>query len=223
MVTKRLGLSRAIARYKGLATQCDRIDAEIAAREAAALKAASAARAEATRALERARRVNVSREKLALQAVLQTAERPELTVDEAEAALLEVQAKHDAEWELIDRAKNEAQRLRNADLRAAERARDDALGAVLAAEGVITGLLRRYQDARRELSRLYLGILALPVTIRPTGLWETPVSLNDLQTGDRSLADEIRDFIAALQIDPEAPLPGAPAPEPPEPEAEAAE
>lgn len=214
MTPPRQHLATAIRQYAEWQRHCERIDAELATRESAALKTASADRAAATAALEQARRVNVSAEKLALQALMQSVERPSLTVAEAEAALVEMQARHDAAWDEIDMAKREAGRIRFGDLRAAERQRDEALGAVLAAEGLIDDLLRRYRDARLELGRLYLALAALPVLIRPTGQWETSLSLNELQTGDPSLANEIKAAIAALQIDPDAPLPGAPAPFP---------
>jgi hypothetical protein len=78
----------------------------------------------------------------------------------------------------------------------------------------VSDLLARYDNSRRELSRLYLAIAALPLLIRPGGQWQSAISLNELQTGDRSLANEIKDLVAALQSDADAPLPNSPAPQP---------
>jgi hypothetical protein len=220
MVTpQRRILSKAIAKARALSTYCARIDAEIEAKEAAVLDTAARERTEANKALELARRNNSTPEQRALAAVLQAPQRPIQTVQEAQAVIDGLRAKHDAEHEPIHMAKREANRIRNADLAAAERQRDQAVGEVLVTEAVVSDLLDRYDNARRELSRLYLAIAALPLLIRPTGQWESAVSLNELQQGDKSLANEIRDTVSALRVDPGAPLPNSP---PPQPEEEAA-
>jgi hypothetical protein len=85
-------------------------------------------------------------------------------------------------------------------------------GAVLEAEGLISALVDRYNSTRRELGRLYCAIASLPLTVRPGGIWQSPVLLHELQQGDGSLASEVRDAVAALQADADAPLPTTPAP-----------
>jgi hypothetical protein len=222
MVTQqRRALFAAIARHSALSTYCARIDQEIEAKEAAVGDTASRERAEAQQALEKARRTASTPEQRALSAVLQTPQRPVQTVEEAQAALDGLRAKHDAMYEPIHLAKREAHRIRHADLAAATRQRDQAVGEVLVSENVVADLLHRYNSARVEMGRLYLAIAALPLLIRPGGQWQSGVSLNELQTGDKSLANDIKDTIAALQSDPGAPLPNSPQPQP-QPDAEAA-
>jgi hypothetical protein len=139
-------------------------------------------------------------------------------VEEAQAALDAVQAKHDSAYSQISEAKREAWRIRSVELAAATKQRDDAVGAILETEGLIADLLARYANTRRELSRLYLALAALPLNVRPGDIWQSPVSLHELQQGDTSLASQIRDTVAALETDADAPLPGSPLPtEPTEP------
>lgn len=145
---------------------------------------------------------------------MQTVERPCPTVAEAQAALDGLQARHDDRWNQLQAARREANRIRTGELAAAAKQRDQAIGAVVEAEGLIDDLLSRYATTRHELARLYLAVAALPLAVRPGGIWQSPVSLNELQTGDPSLANMIRDAVAALQTDADAPLPGAPSPLP---------
>jgi hypothetical protein len=98
-------------------------------------------------------------------------------------------------------------RIRNADLANALRERDSAIANVLVQEGLVAGLVESYAETRRELGRLYLALTALPITCRPQGQWETPVGLGELQQGDRSLAAEISDCVAALETSATAALP----------------
>jgi hypothetical protein len=216
---QRRALSSAISTYRARSTYCARIDQEIEAKEAAHLRRAGQERQEATAALETARRTNSTPEQRALAAVMQTPQRPVQTVEEAQAVLDGLRAKHDAAYEPIYLAKREANRIRNTELASAEKQRDQAVGDVLVSEGVVSELLARYAATRHELARLYLAIHALPLAIRPGGQWQSAISLNELQTGDKSLANEVRDTVTALQQNAGAPLPTSPAPHP---EAEAA-
>jgi len=103
------------------------------------------------------------------------------------------------------------ERVRNAELAAAIRQRDHAVAQVLAAEGLPASLMARYLDTRRELATLYNALSAVPLDIRPDGLWIEPVTLGELQRGDQTLADTIKACISSLATDAEHPLPAQPA------------
>jgi hypothetical protein len=148
----------------------------------------------------------------ALYAVIGRADTSGTTVAEAETALAELQSQPDERWAEISLAKKEAERLRTGELAAAIRQRDEAVAQVITSEGLIAGLLNRYFHTRKTLAELYCALTALPVGMRPQGLWQELITLPELQAGDQWLADQIRETIAALAQDPDAPLPSPPAP-----------
>jgi hypothetical protein len=217
MTPQRQRLAEAITVHSQWAAHCDKIDAELAAKEGDQLKRAGEERQRAEESVKQARLHSPTPEKRALSAVLGTDQPPTQTVAEAEAALDALQAKHDSAYGQISAAKREAWRIRSVELVAAEKQRDDALGTILETEGLIADLLDRYANTRRELGRLYCALSALPLNNRPGGIWQSPVSLHELQQGDTSLANEVRDVVAALGEDASAPLPGSPLPTTPAP------
>jgi hypothetical protein len=214
MTPQRTALAQAIGVHAEWQQHCDRIDTELAARESDQLKRSAEERRDAEERVKQARLHSPTAEKRALSALLETPRSDALTLEEAEAALTELQQRHDGQYSQISLARRESERLRNQNLAAAAKQRDEAVAAILEAEGLVADLLRRYTEARQELARLYVALAVLPITIRPTGAWETPIGLAELQSGDPALADQIKATIAALSQDASAPLPAAPAPAP---------
>jgi hypothetical protein len=207
-------LAESISKVREWEQYCLHLDAELSSRESALLKANAAQRAEAEAALETARMANVSAEQQALRKALGHGPSLGLTVAQAEAELAAMRDRHDGEWHELTRAKAEAQRQRGTSLAAALRASDAAISGLFTAEGLVRTLLDRYQRARRELGLCYRALVELPPLCRPSGYWESPVLLTELQQADGSVADQVASAVSALQLDPDHPLPTARSPLP---------
>jgi hypothetical protein len=200
-------LAEASGKVRQWVNYIDDIEVKITQQERAFLKTASAALAEAEAAIAEARRQNPTKEQRALHTLLGDGRAVGKTVEGAEAAFAALRAEHDSRWAELSLAKREGDRIRNSDLASALRARDSAIASVLVEENLVAGLVERYAETRRELGRLYQAILALPISCRPQGHWETPIALGELQAGNRSLAVEIADAVAALETNASAVLP----------------